>query len=63
MKKSLVCLTALFVFAVSAAFAGDAKDCKKCSGDKDAQCCCKKEEKKDQGSCQKDAKPAPSEKK
>lgn len=69
MKKSLLCLTALFMFALSSAFAGEAKECKKCAGDKDAQCTCCKDAKKDKAACpsdkdakqcpSKDAKPAP----
>jgi len=69
MKKILLALTAMTLLSVSALFAADAKECKKCAGDKDAQCTCKEmkscDDSKDKGSCpksdkDKDVKPAPS---
>jgi hypothetical protein len=61
MKKLLLALIATSVLGLTSAFAGDAKDCKKCSGaDKNAACTCKCD---DKGTCtkdSKDAKPAPS---
>ena len=60
MKKLLLALIAMSVLGLTSAFAGEAKDCKKCSGaDKNAACTCKC----DKESCPKDgkdAKPAPS---
>jgi hypothetical protein len=59
-KKILLALTVMSLLSVSALFAGETKECKKCAGDKDAKCtCCDK----DKDSCpksDKDAKPAPS---
>jgi hypothetical protein len=52
MKKSFVALTALFVLAASAAFAGECKD-KKCCAEK-SECC-----KKDKCDDSKGDKPAP----
>ena len=67
MKKILLAFAAMSLLSVSALFAEDAKECKKCSGaDKDAACTCKEmkgcDASKDKGSCtksEKDAKPAP----
>jgi len=58
MKKLLLALTAIAALAVTSAFAGEAKECKKCSGaDKDAQCCCKEMKgDKDKAECSKDGK-------
>ena len=62
MKKLLLALIAMSVLGLTSAFAGEAKDCKKCSGaDKNAACTCKCDS--DKGTCLKDgkdAKPAPS---
>jgi hypothetical protein len=67
MKKLLLALSALSILSVSALFAGQDKDCKKCAGDKDAKCTCSQScdssKEKDKGCCTKDgkdAKPAPS---
>lgn len=52
MKKLLLALTAMSIAAASSAFAGEGKDCKKCSGtDKNAACTCKCDKEK---SCDKD---------
>lgn len=69
MKKLLLALTAISALVLTSAFAGEGKECKKCSGaDKNAACCCKEMKScdKDKASCpkedkeSKDAKPAPS---
>lgn len=65
MKKLLLALTAVSLLGLTSVFAGEGKECKKCSGaDKDAACCCKEMKgcEKDKASCtkDKDAKPAPS---
>jgi hypothetical protein len=66
MKKLLLALTAISALALTSAFAGEGKECKKCSGaDKNAACCCKEAKScdKDKAACPKegkDAKPAPS---
>jgi hypothetical protein len=66
MKKLLLAFAAMSLLSVSALFAGDAKECKKCAGDKDAACTCKDmkgcDASKDKSACtksDKDAKPAP----
>jgi hypothetical protein len=64
MKKILLALTASSILCLSSLFAGDAKECKKCAGDKEAKCTCKEmkgcDESKACPKAEKDAKPAPS---
>ena len=72
MKKILLAFAAISVLTVSSLFADNAKECKKCAGDKDAPCTCCEAKSTDAKGCDaakekaccpksdKDAKPATS---